>query len=110
MDELKQREGGRWSRAGFALPYSFKPRLTLIEAALAALFTFVRIFLGCLLFAVCGSYTLAAWSRLRGLWWRVPVVLAMSAAFIVLFAGLMFSISAAARGVMRAGESHKGRN
>jgi hypothetical protein len=91
--------GGRWSRASFALPYSFKPQLTLLEAAIAACMAFVRILLGCLLFAVWGSYSMAAWSRLRGEWWRIPVILMMFSVFVVSFAGLMLSISAVARGL-----------
>ncbi len=92
---------GKWRRANFALPYSFKPQLTLLEAALAACMAFVRIVLGCLLFAVWGSYTLAAWSHLRGQWWRVPVILLMFGLFVVSFTGLMLSISAVARGLIR---------
>ena len=36
----------------FAIPYSFKPRLSLVEALVASLGAFLRIFLGSLLFAV----------------------------------------------------------
>ncbi len=90
---------GKWNRASFALPYSFKPQLTLFEAALAACMAFVRIFLGCLLFAVWGSYTLAAWSRLRGEWWRIPAILILFGVFAISFVCLMLSISALARGL-----------
>ena len=99
MDELKRPDGGRWSRARFALPYSFKPQLSLLEAAIAAIATFLRIFLGCLLSAIWGSYMLAAWGWLRGHWWRIPAILLMFGAFAASFIGLMLSISALARGV-----------
>ncbi len=91
----------KWSRSNFALPHTFKPQLTLLEAAMAACTAFFRILLGCLLFAVWGSYSLAAWSHLRGEWWRIPVILLMFGLFVVSFAGLMLSISAVVRGLIR---------
>ncbi len=68
----------------FAIPFTFKPQLSLLEAFIAASTTFVRIFLGCLLFAVWGSYTLWAWTTIQSLFLRVAAVLAMVLLFVVL--------------------------
>jgi len=81
----------------FAIPYTFKPQLSLTEAIVAATATFMRIFLGCLLFAVCGSYSLFAWSTIQNLLLRLAAVLALTLLFLVSFAGLMLASSALTR-------------
>ena len=78
----------------FAIPYSFKPQLTLAQAAIAAVVAFLRIFLGSLLFAVWGAYSLAAWTSIRSPFWRIAVVLPMAAGFLLSFCLLMIAISA----------------
>lgn len=87
----------RSSYERFAIPYSFKPQLSVPEAALAAITAFLRIFLGSLLFAVWGTYTLMIWSGLHGWFWRVALALPMGAVFLVCLAVLMVGISAASR-------------
>jgi hypothetical protein len=81
----------------FAIPYTFKPQLSLLEAILAAGGAFARIILGSLLFAVWGTYTFLAWSALRNIFARVATLLAMIALFLLLFASLMLGISALVR-------------
>ena len=81
----------------FAIPYTFKPRLSLAEACVAATTAFLRIFLGCLLFAVCGTYALFAWSTIHSLFLRLAAVLAMTFVFLVLFTILMLAASAVTR-------------
>lgn len=49
----------------FALPYKFQPRLRVVDAAMFALRTFLRIFLGSVLFGAWGAYSLEAWSRIH---------------------------------------------
>jgi hypothetical protein len=79
-----------------AIPFTFKPQLSFLEAVIAALAAFLRIFLGSLLFAVCGAYTLLAWSRIRNVIWRVAAMVPLTLMFLLLFAVLMLAISAAA--------------
>jgi hypothetical protein len=86
----------RSSYERFAIPYTFKPRLSILEAVCAAAVAFLRIFLGSLLFAVWGVYTLLVGSAIHSLPWRIAAV-APGALFLVSFALLMWGISALLR-------------
>jgi hypothetical protein len=79
----------------FAIPHSFKPTLSVGEAALAAFAAFLRIFLGSLLFAFCGAYTLSVWSAPYSLFWRVAVAVGMAALFLGSFALILWAIATA---------------
>ncbi len=68
----------------FAIPYSFKPRLSLAEAVIAATGAFFRIFLGSILFAVWGVYTFLAVHAVPGFLWRGVVLLALIALLAIL--------------------------
>jgi hypothetical protein len=86
----------------FALPHDFKPRLSFFEACLAVFAALTKIFLGSLLFAVWGTYSLLAWSTIHSPVMRVIVLLPMLLVFLFFFALVMIGISAAHRSV-----SHK---
>ena len=92
----------RSSYERFAIPYSFKPSLSFWEAVRAAMTAFLRIFLGSLLFAVWGTYTLWVWSALRQSLWLPVALLPLVLLFLILFALLMLAISALSRAVSRA--------
>ena len=77
----------------FAIPFTFKPRLSLAEALVAVFGALLRIFLGCLLFAVWGSYTLFAWSTIPNLLLRVAVVVPMFLLFLFAMALLLLTIA-----------------
>jgi hypothetical protein len=81
----------------FALPYTFKPRLSVAEAILAVFVALLRIFLGCLLFAVWGTYTFLACSKMQSSLGRTAVLLPMILLFLLSLALLMIGISALAR-------------
>ena len=81
----------------FAIPYSFKPQLSILEAILLAAGAFLRIFLGSLLFAVWGVYTLLTWNAIHSLPWRIAAMAPMGALFLICFALLMWGISALLR-------------
>jgi hypothetical protein len=81
----------------FAIPYSFKPRLSLAEATLAAGGSFLRIFLGSILFAFWGAYTYLACQSVTNLFLRGVVLLVLIALFVVLLGLLMLAITAAIR-------------
>lgn len=81
----------------FALPYTFKPRLSLVEAVIAVFVALLRIFLGCLLFAVWGTYTFLACSKMQSTFGRVAVLLPMVLLFLFSMTLLMIGISALAR-------------
>jgi hypothetical protein len=91
----------RSSYERFAIPYSFKPQLSVLEAVCAAAIAFLRIFLGSLLFAVCGVYTLLAWSGIHNLLLRIGAVAAMGALFLLCLALLMRAISLLPKRLMR---------
>jgi len=85
----------------FAIPYSFKPRLSVWEAFLAAVIAFVRIFSGSLLFAFWGTYSLLALSKIRSSFWRFAAAPPLLILFPLLLALLMFAISAFVRFIHR---------
>jgi hypothetical protein len=81
----------------FAIPFAFKPRLSVLEATVAAIATFFRIVLGCLLFAIWGTYTLLVWFDIPNLFWRVAILLPLLAVFLLALALLMLAITALAK-------------
>ena len=90
---------GKYDR--LAIPYSFKPSLSVTQAFLAATVAFLRIFLGSLLFAFWGTYSLFTIARIHGTFWRVIAAPPLLCVFAVLFGLLMWTISAGARFVSR---------
>jgi hypothetical protein len=80
-----------------AIPFSFKPQLSLAEATISAGGAFLRIILGSLLFAVWGTFSYLAWSTIRNIFLRATALVAMLSAFAVSFALLMMGIAALVR-------------
>jgi hypothetical protein len=80
-----------------ALPYVFRPQMSVVDALVGVATAFTRIFLGSLLFAVWGTYTLIAWSSIRNHFWRTAAMLSLVVLFVLLFGLLMLGISALAR-------------
>ena len=81
----------------FAIPYSFKPRLSLAEATLAAGGAFLRIFLGSILFGFWGAYTYLACVAIKNIFLRGVVLVVMIGVFAVLLALLLMAITALVR-------------
>lgn len=81
----------------FAIPYTFKPQLSFWEAVIATVAAFFRIFLGSVLFAFWGAYTLVAWNRIQSNFWHLVVLLLLILLFVVLLVLLMLAITALAR-------------
>jgi hypothetical protein len=75
----------------FAVPFMFQPALTVAQAAVAALRTFLRIFLGSLLFGVWGAYAMLAWTSIHSPFLRVAAMIPMIALFLVLLCGLFMA-------------------
>jgi len=92
----------RSSYERFALPHTFKPQLSLAEAAISAAGAFLRILFGSMLFAVWGTYTFYAWSSIRNVFLRGGAVLALLLLFAVSFTFLMLAISALLRSAWHA--------
>ena len=80
-----------------AIPFTFKPKLSFLEAVIATAGAFSRVFLGSLLFAVWGTYGLVAWSRIHNPFLRVGVQLPLFVLFLLSFFLLMFVIAALVR-------------
>jgi len=91
--------GDRSAYERFALPFTFKPRLSLPEAVVAVAVALARIILGSLLFAVWGSYTYFFWSTIQNHFWRLAVVLPLFAAFLLSLTVLLVAIAAAVRAI-----------
>jgi hypothetical protein len=83
----------------FAIPYSFKPQLSLVEAMIAAGGALLRILLGSILFAVWGTYSFLAFNAIKNAFWRGLMLLASIVSFAILLALLMLSITALVRRV-----------
>jgi hypothetical protein len=91
-------------RSGYercAIPHTFKPQLSFLEAVVATIGAFLRVLLGCLVFAVWGTYSLFAWSMIRNPFWRVGVQLPLFLSFIVSFVLIMLAIAALVRAASR---------
>ena len=95
--DQEDRAADRSSYERFALPYSFKPRLSVLQASVAALIAFLRIFMSSLLFAFWGTYSLLALIRIRNIFWRLVAVPPLLLLFALLLGSLMFALSALAR-------------
>ncbi len=92
-----QDDPGRSSYERFAIPYTFKPQLSLAEAAVSAAGAFLRILFGSILFAVWGTYTFYAWNSIRNVFLRGGAVLVLLLLFAISFTFLMLAISALVR-------------
>ena len=99
--DLPAEAAKRSSYERFAIPYSFKPRLSVVEALIASTIAFLRIFLGSSLFAVWGTFTWTWLAHIHNVILRGILFVPLLALFLVTFAGLMLAISAAVRAVTR---------
>jgi hypothetical protein len=95
------RDADRSAYERFAIPYSFKPRLSVWEAFLAAVIAFVRIFSGSILFAFWGTYSLLALSKIHNSFWRFAAAPPLLLLFPLALGLLMFAISAFVRFIHR---------
>ena len=92
--------GGRRDYRRFAIPYSFKPELSVGHAVIFTLAAFMRIFLGSILFAVYGWNALVRWNSIQSPVGRVVAIPPLLLVFLVLFALLMAAISALVRRIL----------
>jgi hypothetical protein len=84
----------------FRLPHSFHPALTLPEACVAVIGALARIFLGSLLFSVCGALAWHSWATIPEMWLRLTAVLLVALTFLASLAALMIGIKAAVDGML----------
>jgi hypothetical protein len=77
----------------FAIPHTFKPRLGFLDALVATLASLCRIFLGSLLFAAWGVFTLRVWNAIPSPALGTLAVLPPVLLFLVSLAALLRSIS-----------------
>ncbi len=82
----------------FAIPHAFPPALSLPQAAVAALRTLLRIFLGSMLFGVWGAYALLLWTKIPNPFLRIAAMIPMIALFLVLLGGLLIGTTLLLRG------------
>lgn len=75
----------------------FQPKLTLGGAAAAVLCVLLRMFLGSLLFAVWGNYTVLAWQAIPNPIVRAALGIVSLAGFLAAFAILMIAINLSLR-------------
>ena len=88
-------DGGR-DRSSYerlAVPFTFKPRLSVVEALIATVAAVVRIFVGSLLFAVWGTSSAVAWTTVRSPLGRIGALAALFVLFLLSCALLMFVVS-----------------
>ena len=96
-------ERGRSPFERFAIPYMFQPALRPSQAAVAALRSFLRIFLGSLLFGVWGAYALLLWTSITNPLLRVAAMIPMIALFLVLLGGVLIGTTLVLRPRARGG-------
>jgi hypothetical protein len=78
----------------FAIPFAFKPRLSFFEAMVAIAATFLRLVLGCLLFAVWGTYSLLVWFNVSSLFLRICILVPLFVVFMLALALMLLAIAA----------------
>jgi len=98
---------GRPDYRRLAVPYSFKPELSLSEAIIASIAAFLRIFLGSILFGFYGWYSLITLQAIRMPVLRCAAAVPMLAGFLLLFALLMAGISLCVRRLVAKNSSIK---
>ena len=81
----------------FAIPFTFKPRLSILEATVSAIAMFFRIVVGCVLFAIWGTYTLLVWFDVENLLWRFAILLALLTLFLISLALMILATTTLAR-------------
>jgi hypothetical protein len=84
-----------------AIPFTFKPQLSFIDALISIAGALLRIFLGALLFAIWGAYSLAIWFTIRNTFLRVSLLLPLFLVFALSFVLLMLAIRALVRVALR---------
>ena len=84
----------------FRTPRTFNPAYTFPEACVAVLGALARIFLGSLLFGVCGALAWHSWATIGPAWLRTMTVTLLAAVFVGSFAALMVGIQAGVDGMM----------
>jgi hypothetical protein len=87
----------RSSYERFAIPYSFKPSLSLPEALISVCGAFLRIVVGSLLFGIWGTYSFLAWSSIHNVILRYATLLALISAFALAMTCIMLAISTGVR-------------
>jgi hypothetical protein len=100
-EDLERGERSPFER--FAIPYMFQPALRPSQAAIAALRSFLRIFLGSLLFGVWGAYALLLWTSIPNPLLRAAAMIPMIALFLVLLGGLLIATTLVLRPRLRGG-------
>ena len=109
-----EREDNRSKGERFAIPFSFKPQLSFREGVVGTAGSFLRVLLGCLLFAVWGAYSLMFWTTIRSPWLRIAVLSSLLIAFLLSLALTMLAIAAVMRSALarrsRAGWTARSRN
>jgi hypothetical protein len=98
-DKPPQAQASSYER--FAIPYSFKPRLSVGEAVVFASSALLQILLSSLLFAVCGTYAVVFWQTIHNIFLRLLAVLAAGITFLILFPLLLIAIRALQRLLIR---------
>src|SRR5215471_4361331 len=84
----------------FAIPFAFKPRLSFFEAIVAVAATFLRLVLGCLLFAVWGTYSLLIWFDVPSLFFRVCILVPLFVVFLLALALMLLAIAAIVKALL----------
>ena len=94
------RHDGFRTLARFGTPRTFNPDLTFPEACVAVTGALARIFLGSLLFAICGALMWHSWATIQELQLRVIVEALLALTFLLGFAALMIASGPAVDGMM----------
>jgi hypothetical protein len=97
--ELHARSADRPAYERLAVPFTFPPQLSVVEALCATAGAFVRIVLGSMLFAAWGAASFLAWAKPWHLFWRLLALVLLLCLFLSVAAAVMLSISWAVRAI-----------
>jgi hypothetical protein len=84
----------------FRTPRTFNPNLSFPEACVAVSGALARIFLGSMVFGVCGGLAWYSWANIANSWMRFSTVFLLTVMFLVSFTALMIGIQLAVDGMM----------
>jgi hypothetical protein len=82
-----------------AIPHTFNEALAVPDAIFAVIQAMVRIFLGCLLFAMWGTLAMWLWSEIASVFLRFLVLVPVLVLFLFSFLALMAGISTMTKAV-----------
>lgn len=88
-------------RGAYALPHTYQPNVSFLEAVVRVCGALARIFLGSAVFAICGAFAWQSWATIHNWALKLLALTAIGIVFAIAFAALMLAINTAVERVVR---------